>query len=762
MSETVGEAVVELRGDTSRLESDMGRAGGSGGKRFSGAFSGAMKGLVVGAAAGAVGGFLKSAIDGASDLNETIAKSGVIFGAAQGEVVKFASQGASALGQTKQEALDAAATFGVFGKAAGLSGSDLAGFSTQFTGLATDLASFHNSSPEEAVTAIGAALRGESEPIRRFGVLLDDASLRAEAMRQGLIKTTKEALTPQQKTLAASALIMKQTSDAQGDFQRTSGGLANQQRILSATFSDLKSRIGAAFLPAATSVVTALVSMLNAGEKLRPIFEQIGAVVGPIFASVKTAIAGALGGGGGLDLSLFTSMVPVLQQVGTAIMGFVQGILPTITNVIGNIAGVVGPGIASVVAVIRDQLLPAFVAILPVILPVAKFLLSVFGSAVVGALKGVFQAFTGVITFISGVFNILAGLFTGDWPRLWNGLKQVVSGVFNAIVGVIRVLLNVGILGIFRKGLVAIKAIWTGLWSGLKGIVASAGGALRGAFGRILSGIGNLIRGAVTGYVRFWITMGRGILNAARSAMSAVRGAIGNALGAIRGVVSSGLGRVRAFFSNAWNAVRSGTASAFGRIRAAVANGISNAVGAVRGLPGRMAGIIRSGASQLVSAGRALIEGLARGVAEKIGAVVQKVQDGLAKVRRLLPGSPIREGPLLSWNNGGAGKRLIGLLAKGLSDTTPLSAAMRKVTGVIGGSVTGPTLAPGTARAGSSAIFTTSGGGPRPGDGFPPPGLGGGGAPPSAPPIHVHLPTGDPEAAAQAVADRWVLDVVRS
>ncbi len=760
MSETVGEAVVELRGDGARLESDMARAGGSGGKRFSGAFSGAMKGLVVGAAAGVVGGFLKSAIDGASDLGETIAKTGVVFGSAQDEVVKFASQGAAALGQSKQQALDAASTFGVMGKAAGLSGRDLAGFSTDFTSLATDLASFHNSSPEEAVQAIGAALRGEAEPMRRFGVLLDDASLRNEALKQGLIQTTKQALTPQQKTLAASALIMKQTADAQGDFQRTSGGLANQQRILSATFTDLKTRIGSAFLPAATAVVKGLVSMLNAGEQLRPIFEQIGAVVGPIFTSVKTAITGALGGGGGLDLSLFTSMVPVLQQVGAAIMDFVQGILPTITTVIGNIAGVVGPGIASVVAVVRDQLLPAFVAILPVILPVAKFLLSVFGSAVVGALKGVFQAFTGVITFISGVFNILAGLFTGDWPRLWNGLKQVVSGAFNAIVGVIRVLLNVGILGIFRKGLAAIKAIWTGLWAGLKGIVASSGSALRGSFGRILSAIGGVIRGAVSGYIRFWRNLFTGILNLARNGLQVLRSAFGGALAAIRTVVSQGLARVRGFFSSAWSAILGAARAAFTRLRGAVSNGITAAANLVRGLPGKMAGYIRSGASSLYNAGVQLIEGLARGVANRIESVVQKVRDGLQKVKDLLPGSPIKNGPLVGWNNGGAGKRLIKMLASGLSDATPIVAAMRNITGAVNDGLPAPTIK--STGTGARVYYDD------PGPGTPPPGFGpgSGGPPPAAgvsrggATIHVHLPTGDPQAAAQAVADRWVLDMV--
>ena len=72
---------------------------------------------------------------------------------------------------------------------------------------------------------------GESEPIRNYGVLLDDATLRQEAFALGITKTTKDALTPQQKVLAAQSAIFKQTTDAQGDFARTSDSAANAQRI---------------------------------------------------------------------------------------------------------------------------------------------------------------------------------------------------------------------------------------------------------------------------------------------------------------------------------------------------------------------------------------------------------------------------------------------------------------------------------------------------------------------------------------------------
>mgnify|MGYP000644484689 FL=1 len=144
-------------------------------------------------------GFIGDSIGAATDMNETLSKVGVLFGDGAGQVEAFADKAAVSLGQSKQQALDAAATFATFGKSAGLTGDKLASFSTDFTSLASDLASFNNTSPQEAIDAIGAALRGEAEPLRRYGVLLDDASMRQKALELGIISSTKEALTPQQK-----------------------------------------------------------------------------------------------------------------------------------------------------------------------------------------------------------------------------------------------------------------------------------------------------------------------------------------------------------------------------------------------------------------------------------------------------------------------------------------------------------------------------------------------------------------------------------
>jgi hypothetical protein len=253
--------------------------------------------LPAAAAIGTITRVIMPAIKAASDFEEATQKVNVVFGRASKSVKDFADTAARNLGQSKQSVLEAAGAFGVFGKAAGLAGEDLSLFTTDFVTLATDLASFNNTTPEEAVQAIGAALRGESEPLRRFGVLLNDATLRAEAMELGIYSGNK-ALTAQQKILAAQSAIYKQTGDAQGDFARTADGLANKQRTLSALFKNFQIQLGQQLLPAATDFANGLVKIndafsamptpaTNATVKVGKFAKLIGELINPISAFVN-------------------------------------------------------------------------------------------------------------------------------------------------------------------------------------------------------------------------------------------------------------------------------------------------------------------------------------------------------------------------------------------------------------------------------------------------------------------------------------------
>ena len=293
----VGEAVVRVSVDDSGVSAEFDKIGDKAkregeaiGNSFSSGFANVKAGVdkaflpAVGVLAG-VGAAAFDAAQAAGDLAETQSKVNVIFGASAKELESWANAAPTALGQTEQAALDAAATMATFGKAAGLSGGDLVDFSTGLTDLSSDLASFYNTDPSEAAAAIGAALRGETEPIRKYGVMLDDAALKAEAMALGIYSGTG-ALTQQQKTLAAQAAIFKQTTDAQGDFARTSDGAANQQRILAATVEQLKTDLGESLLPVMQSVVGMLSSFATWASENQGIVKVLAVVVGGLAAAI--------------------------------------------------------------------------------------------------------------------------------------------------------------------------------------------------------------------------------------------------------------------------------------------------------------------------------------------------------------------------------------------------------------------------------------------------------------------------------------------
>jgi hypothetical protein len=556
-----GDAAGREAGD--RIGSETRRSTG----RLSGVFGGVgrIAGGAFAAAAGAAVavGFFASAISSASDLAESTSKVGVVFGDASAQVLRFADNSATAFGQSKAQALEATGTFGNLLRSIGLSERQSAKFSTTMVGLASDLASFNNTSTDEALEALRSGLVGETEPLKRFGVNLSAARIEEEALRKGLAKS-KDELTDTAKAQAAYSLILKDTKLAQGDFARTSGGLANQQRILGAQWQNLKATLGAAFLPAVTGVVASLNEDLfpaldRAGAAFAPFVSKVGdgaremaaaaaPALGRVRDSIRDAFAQAGEGEGPLApllegaRQLGDSVLPKLAGVGSAIGSFVGGLLPVLGELGTQILAVVGPALGDIGDILGNQVIPAFQAFLPAVLPVAKFLLTVIGGAVVGALKGAVTAIKGALTVVAGILNVFAAIFTGDWSRLWQGIKQILSGTFKVIIGLIQVFLNLGFGKLFKLGWLGLTKLFSAgtraigrLWrSGLDALV----GIGRAILGRIL--------GVITGYLRAYMTAWRfglsGLASVARSALGAVVSLFRGLLGRIAGTLA-GAGR---------------------------------------------------------------------------------------------------------------------------------------------------------------------------------------------------------------------------
>lgn len=203
---------------------------------------------LVGEGIGAVTDYIGESIHAASDLNETLSKSNVVFGEAATKVERFGSTAADSFGVSKRAAIEAAASFGNVFTGVGIAQEKAADMSTTLVKLAGDLASFNNIDPTEALEKLRSGLAGEAEPLRSVGVFLTEAQVKAKAMKLGLADAHGE-LSEGAKILARYQLILEQTKTAQGDFARTSDGVANTERKLQAEMEDREALIGQKMIP---------------------------------------------------------------------------------------------------------------------------------------------------------------------------------------------------------------------------------------------------------------------------------------------------------------------------------------------------------------------------------------------------------------------------------------------------------------------------------------------------------------------------------
>ena len=253
------------------------------GKGLGGAHRGAMllRGALVGLAGAQVTRGLWATVQAASDLTEAGNRAVTVFGRdGVREVQRFAKISSQAFGISRREFQDTAGTFGAMLIPLGVIPKKAADMSVAMTKLAGDLSSFHNANPSDVLMDLRSGLAGETEPLRKFGISLNDARLKAEALRLGL-SDGKETLDANAKAQAAYSLIMSdaQKTGAVGDFARTQGQLANQLRVARAATEDAAVGFGKILQPAVRSGVRMLTrEVLPAvqafGNDLSKVFER--------------------------------------------------------------------------------------------------------------------------------------------------------------------------------------------------------------------------------------------------------------------------------------------------------------------------------------------------------------------------------------------------------------------------------------------------------------------------------------------------------
>ena len=274
MGVKLGDAIVYIRGDSADLNKDLDAAE----KKTSGwankvgsavQAAGAIALTGIGAAAAGVVAIAREAIPAASNLNESLNASGVVFGEAASIIQDFGKTSAEAIGLSEAAFNQLAAQTGAMLQNYGLNADEAANATVDLGKRAADMASIFNTDVSEAMTAINAAMRGEADPIERFGVSMNMASVEAQALAMGFEKVDGQ-FEQAALTQARLALLMDQTSSIAGDFANTSDQLANATRVNEARWEDFMAKLGMLGLPIMT---TAQSIIADIGDKAFPVVE---------------------------------------------------------------------------------------------------------------------------------------------------------------------------------------------------------------------------------------------------------------------------------------------------------------------------------------------------------------------------------------------------------------------------------------------------------------------------------------------------------
>lgn len=404
-----------------------------------------------------------------SDLNETLNKVDVSFGEQSATVKAWAKDSIKSMGLAQQSALDATALFGDMGTGMGQTQVEASKMSMGLTQLGADMSSFKNVSFERAQTALAGIYTGETEALKGLGIVMTQTNLEEFARAKGINKSMSE-MSQAELVQLRYAYVMDKTKNAQGDFARTSDGLANSTRMTKERMKELSAQLGEKLAPiwnklleVGNKVLDWFNKLTDGQQKVILIIAGVVAAAGPlliILGSIATAVAAIS--------STMLIVIAVFAAIGLAIFLVIQhfgGLQQTIDAVklaFDKIWAIIGPVLVPAFNSLKDAIVndlwPALQRlwnlIEPVLLPTLKVLGIIIGVVIIAQIYIFINVIKIVIEVLGWIINVIVNVitwFVNAGKAVWNfgvAVKDAVVSAYNwvsdKISGIINFFKNIG------------------------------------------------------------------------------------------------------------------------------------------------------------------------------------------------------------------------------------------------------------------------------------------------------------------------------
>lgn len=544
----------------------------------------------------------------ASDMNESMNKVEVAFGGVNQKVKDWSDTTLKGYGIAKGTALDMSALYGDMATSMGLNQEEAANMSMSLVGLAGDLSSFKNIDIKQAEDALNGIFTGETESLKMLGVVMTDTNLQQYAYSKGIQKKTQD-MTESEKVQLRYNFVLEKTKNAQGDFERTGAGTANQMRVFQESLKELGATMGQNILPVITPIITKLNEWVQAFGKLDSGTQKTIIVIGAVLA--------ALG--------------PVLSVIGSVIT--VGGSLATLFGTISTAVAGAGGAMALLTGPVGIA-----IAVITAIIAVGVLLYNNWDTIKAKASElwsSIVLTFENIKISISSAWeNVKTATLTA-----WENLKTTISNGLDNIKNFLEPALNF------------YKTIFQNTWDIIKNIVLGAVlivlDIVTGNFTKLKSDIENIWNNIKTALTNIWDA----IKEVAIGAWTKLKESVINLCNNIKETVINIWNGILTWFSelpsklynygsSMFTSMKEGISSTIGNVKTSIESGINSALNFLASLP-----------SKAWTYGADFVDGIVRGIKSAMGKVEDAVSGLASKIRSYLHFSVPDEGPLTDYES---------------------------------------------------------------------------------------------------------------
>lgn len=553
-------AIMSLRivADAKNAVSGLGKASGAVGK-----FAKLAGAAAIAAGAAALVKYGISAVKMAGDLEQSVGAIDTVFKGSAKQMHAFAKSASNDVGLTANEYNELGTLIGTQLKNGGTAMDQLAPKTNKLIGLGADLSSMFGGTSKDAVAALSSALKGERDPIEKYGVSLNQAKIDAEAAALGFSKVGG-ALSTEANQAATLSLIMKQTADAHGNFAKEANTLQGQQQRMSAGWKDIQTTLGGLLLP----VMTALFSFINTNvlPGLKAFTDQLAeGGLGGAFGALAPVIGAAMQVLSPMSL-IWQALLPLLPQITAMFQTLAAAVIPALTQVFGAIIPVITqviaavapliaslltgliPVITTLVSTVLPPVISAFAGIVSAILPVVSTIVSLLVpvlTSLMSVAQVVFKIIMNVVQTamktVQNIITVVMAVLRGDWAAAWQGIKQTFSDIISGIITHAQLVFQ----QLPGKILSALGNVGNLLIGAGKAIIDGFLGGLRNAWEagkKFIGGIGDWIKnnkGPISYDRKLLTPAGKAIMGGLTKSLKAAMPELARTVGQITGTIDS-------------------------------------------------------------------------------------------------------------------------------------------------------------------------------------------------------------------------------